>query len=344
MRGFYGPIEVTLHNRTFHESSPISSIDVYNNLLATSGYDKSIRVWIIKKSVLTINTNIYHLAPESSIEFEFYKELGGFESAVNVCRFYKGDDQSKDDFLIVGAGFDRIVLFNKDNRFNIYLSNNDECTDILWINKTTVIASFFSGRIVVINLIFKYTNNELVNVNQETVFNESLHSSAIRGICFNEKWSCLNTHSLDNSSKTFLLKNNKLKLISKIRNNIDKSTGIFKRNGFFDDSLYVICKKRMLEFYCYPFKEANIYKRLGPFNSSIVKIVKNCYFLVVACTKGIYTFDRHLNRKYFVESAAYGPINDVLLVDEIIYYCSEDGFVSTIRPKRNDWKFKINIY
>ena len=73
--GKLSPIEITTHNIYFHEESPILSIDIRDEQLATCGFDGVVRLWSLKFKKMKYEENVYRTAANSSIEIEHLKDL-----------------------------------------------------------------------------------------------------------------------------------------------------------------------------------------------------------------------------------------------------------------------------
>ncbi len=363
------PVELTTHNIFFHENSPILSFDQYNNIMATCGYDKVIRIWEIKMKKLELKENKVRNCENSSISIKYKKEFGGFSGAINCCRFYqdfgkihfknnkdlkKNSDSKvsalenndskvsgsemfdlKDEFLLLGAGDDRLIMFTGKNKFSFNLGNN-ELTDIAWIDMHNVLVSLFTGEVLLMHFEYIYSEvnhwRKIEKVNATILYQEQMHKNTIRGLTYNPIHGCFTTHSLDSTVRVTGIRNNKFIKISEIDTNVDESTGFYKRNGFINNNLYSICSKNMIEVYCYPFTSLHLSKKIGPFQSSVIKIFEYKNNICIVTQKDVYyCTEGGMVKIIYILNASESMINDAFICEGVIFLCSGDGLIRTIR-------------
>lgn len=324
----FHPIEITTHNIYFHEDSPILSCDNFDGLLATSGFDGVIRIWKINFQIKSYKENCYKTAANSSISIEHFRDLSGFSRPINCIRFYKGVElKHNGDFLIAGSSDGgKIVVFDGSKKACIREADGDDCYEIAWA-QDSLIAAFSSGKIEIysLNLITYEENKMKVDF---SVHIEKIHEATIQGI------SCVNhliaTHSLDKSVKVHQINNGSIVLISTVTESIDSSRGLFKRLLLIDDLLFVFSKGNCLMVYRAPFGEENLIKKIGPLNSSIVKVIKSDNILYICTKKSVYILEDDLT-VCCVDNACYMAITDAFLYNNTLFISSMDGFIASVR-------------
>lgn len=167
------PIEVATHSMYFHENSPVLSTDGINDIIATCGYDKVVRLWKIRNKKRVYKDNTYKIAHDSSICIDFYKEMGGFKKAINCVRFNKYQSVVNDNIK------NNIINDNIKNNIiddNIINESNSEDTDITQSNTM----NFNSMNSNSIN--FNTLNSNSINsnsINSNSINSNSLNSNSI---------------------------------------------------------------------------------------------------------------------------------------------------------------------
>ncbi|KAL6121182.1 hypothetical protein NUSPORA_01930 [Nucleospora cyclopteri] len=325
------PVEVTTHNLHFHENSGILSLDYCENLIATSGYDKSIRLWEINLTAINslYTENCYKTAANSSIRIGFYREFTNFKGIVNCVRFYRGNDLESGFYRIAASddtGRVILIIINGEtaNYKVIHEGEGNSCYDLSWINKNELALCFDSGKIKIL----KIEEKILKKIKYQTVLEKEIHNSIIQGISICKKTKRIATFSLDKTLKISLLNN--LEIFSVLTADLDLTHGIFKRILIDDNLLYVPTKRKTLSIFVYPFKPENLHMKLGPFNAPVVKILKNEEFLVVVTKKSIYIL-KDYKKQVYVDNVAFKEVTDAFIDDKIIFYSSMDGFLGSIR-------------
>ncbi|MCA9750337.1 MAG: hypothetical protein KC414_14605 [Romboutsia sp.] len=159
---------------------------------------------------------------------------------------------------------------------------------------------------------------------------QNIHLGTIQGMSYNKIYDLIATHSLDKTVKIHLFKENKLKILNTFDNRIDNSRGLFKRILFTENTLFIFSKNNMVFGYSYPFREEHLMIKIGPLNSSIVKILKKENLLVICTKKSIYLFDDY-KMICCVDNACFMAITDGFIYNNTIFVSSLDGFVASIR-------------
>ena len=139
---------------------------------------------------------------------------------------------------------------------------------------------------------------------------------------------------MDKTIKVHIFNNDTLRLISVINEKIDNSRGLFKRILFEDDLLYVFTKNNTVSVYAYPFNTVHLHKKIGPLNSSVVKVltgeIKSEPILLICTKKGAYLFNNDIF-VCFVDNACFMAITDAVIYKNTVFLSSMDGFICTVR-------------
>lgn len=362
----YSPIEITTHNMHFHEDSPILAMDIYNNMLATCGFDGVVRLWKLNFKKMSCEENAYRTAVNTSVRIEYWKDLSGFSKPINCVRFatHKVDCEY---MLAACADGGKVIIFIDQKAYTIQNGIDDDAYDMCW-SKNLLFVGFGSGNIncykisIIKNekLIDQSTGTILANSKIEAegppaenkdckivetpdnlenqvifklIFSRKIHDSTVQGISYNEKYGLLASFSLDKTLQIHRIQGDKINLISKMDQNLDNSRGLFKRILFEGDFLYVFTKNNTVSIFTYPFGAVHLQKKIGPLNSSVVKILtaksQNTDLLLIFTKKSVYVFDEAL--AYHVDNASYMAITDAAYVDNVIFLSSMDGFIGSIR-------------
>lgn len=368
------PIEVTTHNLYFHEDSPILSTDFYNDIVATCGFDNAVRFWTPKFSEMKYRDNTYKTAINSSIQFEFLMEFAEFSKPINCVRFLKKHEGNSFRFILAACcdGGKVVVITDKES-FIVANDTKDDAYEICWCGYKLLVG-YASGKIEVYQMTFqkeKINNPEIIevykenSVNQnsnnsdmassfqnefskiqnnknefnnslsfELIFNQKIHTGTIQGIAFNDKYNLIATHSLDKTVKVHRLMDSNFELISIFDQKIDNSRGLFKRLLFDGDSLYIFTKNNIVNVISYPFKPIHLYKKIGPLNSTPVKIVKGNHkdneLLYICTKKSVYILNND-NLVCIVDNCCYMAITDAFSQKDTLFVSSLDGFLATVR-------------
>ncbi|ELA42891.1 uncharacterized protein VICG_00206 [Vittaforma corneae ATCC 50505] len=350
------PIEVTTHNIYFHEDSPILSMDIHNNMLATCGFDGVVRLWRLLFKKMNYDDNVYKTAVNSTIQIEYLKDLAGFSKPINCVRFCKSN-LSCPYLLAACADGGRIILYTDKTEYTMQKDVENDAYDMCW-SENLLFVGFGSGRIDCYKIeVMEETsiepssmmtdstacqenaNNAVANsmkhvIKSELVFSQNIHENTIQGISYNKKYNLLATYSVDKTLKVHMIHKNKLQLVSQLDQNLDTSRGLFKRILFEEDLLHVFTKNNTLSIFAYPFKPAHLQKRVGPLNSSIVKVVagriRNEDALVICTKKSAYVLV-HNELDCCVDNACYMAITDAIVDNNTVFLSSMDGFICTIR-------------
>lgn len=346
----HSPIEITTHNIYFHEDSPVLSIDLYNGVLATCGFDGAVRLWKPEYKEMTYEESVYKTASNSTIRIEYIKDHGGFTKPINCARFCQSPGIHS---YVLAACSDggKIMLFTEQRSFIVQNDVGDDAYDMCW-DETCLFVGFGSGTVCCYRIFLDNTtveeptyenaDNSLEKeskkyvIRSELVFSQVIHSSTIQGIAYNRKYNLLGTFSLDNTVKVNIVNEKELVLVSTLNQKIDNSRGLFKRILFEDDSLYIFTKKDSLCLFSYPFKQIHMQKMIGPMNSSVVKVIKGKIkdedVLFICTKKSVYVLknDKVL---YSIDNACYMAITDAVFNNNTLFLSSMDGFVSTIRHR-----------
>ncbi|KAI5148104.1 hypothetical protein ENBRE01_0118 [Enteropsectra breve] len=143
----FSPIEVTTHNIYFHEDSPILSADSNGSLIATSGYDKVIRLWKATTRSMHYRQNIYKTAANSSVSIEHYRDLSGFSNPINCVRFGASKEH---EFVIAGCSDGgKVMLFAPGAVHTVRGADGDDAYEVCWVGCNQLAVGFISGRIEV---------------------------------------------------------------------------------------------------------------------------------------------------------------------------------------------------
>lgn len=166
------------------------------------------------------------------------------------------------------------------------------------------------------------------------IFNQKIHSGTIQGISFNKKYKLIATHSLDKTVKVHRIDETSLTFISVFDQKIDNSRGLFKRLFFDDDTLYIFIKNSIVHCISYPFKQVHLQKKIGPLNSTPVKILKSNFKgsnLLYICTKrSVYIFEKN-NLICMVDNCSFMAITDAFVSNDMLVVSSLDGFLASVR-------------
>lgn len=347
----YRPIEVTTHNIYFHEESPILSTDFHGGVMATAGYDNTIRFWTVNFKEMKYKDSVYRTAANSSVSIALFAELNGFSRPINCVRFYKGSVFSSVDACVLAACSDggKVLVFSGSRCATVRSEDGDDAYEVSWAGESLVVG-FASGRIEV----YKASISEDIvaegvgrGIGTKSILDKAgtdreeprslrfilctdqkIHDGAIQGISIDK--GLVATHSIDRSVKIHLMSENMLILVSVLDKKIDCSRGLFKRILLVENLLYVFTKGNMVNVYAYPFREIHLHKKIGPLNSSAVKIVKNGALVAICTKKSVYVLEND-NVVCCVDNSCYMAITDGFMLDGTLFLSSMDGFMATVR-------------
>lgn len=324
----YFPIEITTHNIYFHEESPIYSIDNYENLIATSGSDNTVRIWTVNFNNPNYKENTYKKIQDSSISINYLEDLKGFTKHINCVRFYKYNNLNINNKYLLAASSDggKVILFYNGKTFTVRSDTGDDAYDLAW-SENQLIIGFASGNIEIYTVII--TNiDENINIITNLFLIKKIHENTIQGISYFNNF--IATHSLDLRVKVYKLEDDTLIEINVINDNIDGSRGLFKRILLNDNFIYTFHKQNHLNVYIYPYNNENIYKKIGPLNSPVVKVLKNDDLLIICTKKSVYILDNDYT-VCCVDNACFMAITDAFFYNNTVFVSSMDGFIATIR-------------
>ena len=313
----YTPIEVTTHNLYFHEESPILSADGTGDIIATSGYDNVVRIWSVTVKPKAYSESTYRVAQNSSVSLEFMHEHAGFARPINCVKFRAAPracggggcinennensgnapagagpaaDGPADYLLAACADGGRIMAFTRGQAYTVREADGDDAYDMAWAGDQ-LYAGLASGKIVGYRMERAADDSACGALRFSKTVEQKIHDRHIQGVTFNAKHGLLATHSLDGSVKVHRIVGDSLELLDVFREKIDASRGLFKRLLFTEDCLFVFTKPNTLSVYSYPFSSAHLQRKIGPLNSSLVKVVGDDAGLLFACTKkSVYIF------------------------------------------------------
>ena len=371
----FKPIEITTHNLHFHEDSPVLSTDFYNGIVATCGFDNSVRLWMPQFSEKKYRDNVYKTAANSSISFEFFMEFNEFSKPINCVRFFQNCKKDLFKFILAACcDGGKVVVITENKSYVVCTDTSDDAYEFCWCEDKLFIG-FSSGKIEAyqmhittsdcdlkssINNEDKFENNYNritdTNLKEETskvnstessnkdqvsaklsfdlIFTQKIHLDTIQGLSFNKKYNLIASYSLDKTVKVHKIEASSLHLVSVFDQKIDNSRGLFKRLFFDDDLLYIFIKNSLLHVISYPFRPIHLHKKIGPLNSTPVKILKGNYkgidLLYVCTKKSIYIFNQD-ELVCTVDNCCYMAITDAFAYNDTLFVSSLDGFLATIR-------------
>lgn len=338
----YFPVEITTHNIHFHEESPILSIDMHDEVLATCGYDGVIRLWKVNFNKMYAKDNSYKTATNSSIQIDYIKDLNAFSRPINCIRFFKQDTKLK--FILAACSDNgKVVVFTENKSYVVEDGSKEDAYEVCWMGNLLFIG-FSSGKVACIKM--ETVDNTLENQTGEScaeslelkfelMFKQQVHDGMIQGMSFNKKYDLLATVSLDKTVKVHRVGTDSLNLISSIDQDVDTSRGLFKRILFDEDFLYIFSKNKKISVFSYPFKQLHLQKCIGPLNSAVVKILKPHIneeddVLFICTKKSVYLLKKD-KVVFCVDDACYMAITDAVMLGKTLFLSSMDGFISTIR-------------
>lgn len=306
--------------------------------------------------------SVYKTAANSSVSMDFSGELKGFARPINCVRFYKGNVFSEMGTRLLAACSDggRVLVFLGSRCATVRGDDGDDAYDLCWIGESLMVG-FASGRIEV----YKASINEGIGVaahgpngdgQNESVESESqkhahktaacvtgeesiplhfalcidqkIHDGAIQGISTDK--GLVATHSIDKSVKIHQMSENKLVLVSVLDRKIDFSRGLFKRILLAENLLYVFIRNNLVNVYAYPFREVHLHKKIGPLNSSAVKVVKDGALLIVCTKRSVYILEND-EMVCCIDNSCYMAITDGFMLGCTLFLSSMDGFMATVR-------------
>lgn len=328
----YHPIEITTHNMYFHEESPIFSIDHYNNLMATSGSDNTVRIWRLELDRINYKENTYRKIQDSSISIHYLEDLKGFNKSINCVRFYKSDTlKHKGAYLLAGSSDGgKVILFNSNKAYTVRADNGDDAYELSWF-ENKLIVGFSSGNIEVykIEIIDNIEKDSFESSIKTTLcFSKKIHSGTIQGITVFKNQ--IATHSLDGTVKVHNIIDDDFQLVSSLFNKIDLSRGLFKRILLWENLLYTFNKQNHVCVFTGSYSEENIVKKIGPLNSSVVKIIRDGDLIIICTKKSVYILENDYT-VCCVDNACYMAITDAFFYLNTVFVCAMDGFITTIR-------------
>lgn len=323
------PVEVTTHNLYFHEESPIFSVDGHQNVIATCGSDRTIRLWKVHFGDANYSTNVYRTAANSSIGIEHYSDITGFNRAVNSVRIQKNDLE-----LILAGCSDggRVGVYKGGILATIRYEDGDDAYDLLWENDLLFVG-FSSGNIEIFRIMENDGSSQDLDKQQivaKLICKYKASSTTIQGLAYNKKEDVLAVHSLD--KRIILLKwdGESICHLSEMKEKIDSSRSLFKRICFDDRRLFVFTKNNTVSAYIHPFTSDFCQMKIGPLDSGVVKAVSHGDVLVVCTRNSVYLF----KGETFILSvlnACFMTITDAFVMNGTVFISSMDGFIATIR-------------
>jgi len=338
------PIEITTHNIYFHEDSPVLSIDIHDLTLATCGFDGTVRLWKLVYGGMDYAESVYRTATNSTIRIEYIKDLVGLHKPINCIRFCRSITQYS---YVLAACSDggKVMIFTDQGAVTVQCDIGDDAYDMCW-DGNRLFVGFGSGAVGCYEIHVDALEqeepspdeviSEKYKLSSKMIFIQNVHEGTVQGIAYSGKYSLLATFSLDKSVKVHLVGEDGLKLISTLEERIDNSRGLFKRILFDEDCLYVFTKNSCLSVFLYPFRQADLQRKIGPLNSSIVKVLKGKIQnedVLIICTKKSVCVMKNDRQVYHVDNACYMAITDAVFSNDTLFLSSMDGFVCSIRHK-----------
>ncbi|KAF7684376.1 Chromatin assembly factor 1 subunit B [Astathelohania contejeani] len=363
------PIEITTHNLHFHDNASIFSIDATDTKIATAGGDKAIRLWNIKTRPRKEKEFCYTTAINSTISLEYVATLVRHPRTVNCIRFspcknylasccdggqvgiwelkeegaeyINVKDIDGDDAYELAWGGNKLFVGFSSGRLILYeISKKEEIQK----SKENIKNEEANKKIKILYL---------PTLNIRLLHSVKAHSDIIQGLSYNPSFNLLTSMSKDRSAKTFLV-DKKLTLIEKYdylfneRMFADEKTKcFFRRLSYSEDGklLYFCCgigdiygknanlknkSKHCVYVMHYPFKSDNIIARIGPFDSSPIKILNYNKYLLVFTRRSLYLFK---DKEFLVciNNMTFLQITDACIANGVVYVSAGDGFVSSMR-------------
>lgn len=320
--------EVTTHNIYFHEESPILSIDGIDDVIATCGFDNTIRIWTSNFGKMKCAENIYRTASNSSISFDLLAELKGFDRPVNCLRFMK---DKKNNLRVLAACADggRINVYIGETPIQIRGADGDDAYDMAW-DCGLLIIGFSSGHVEIYNIEEKNEDDNTQRYNFKLFLRQKIHDSTIQGVSVCR--GLIATHGLDKKVKVHAISDKTLKLVTYFDKKIDNSRGLFKRLLLNETKLYVFIKSNIINVYSYPYRDVHLHKKISTLNAPPIKIIENNNMLFICTKKSVYILQDN-EIMYSIDNCCYMAVTDAYWNDNFktLFLSSMDGFIATIR-------------
>lgn len=329
-------IEYTTQNLHFHENASIYSIDSTQTLLLTAGGDKVIRSWsITKEPIQSENDFIHNESHLSSVKINYIDSFEGHTKPINCVRFHQNNS-----IFASSADNGEIIIWYRDIKCKLEVENEDIYELCLGIDHLFV--GLASGKLLVYALNIEM--GEQLTLLPKLIQNIKAHCDIIQGMSFNFKNNCLLTGSRDRTYKTFVLEkklifNEKIESINNEKIFADENCKLlFRRSCFIDDNfIYLtggIKASDAHQFYVYiyhhPFRNEDLYGRIGPLDTHAIKILSHNQYTVIVCKKNIYYCKNNeiiLNIKH----TSFYPLTDAAVCNDVLLCSSLDGFLYTLR-------------
>lgn len=325
--------EASTHNIYFHEDSPVLSVDAHGDTVATCGCDRTVRLWRVVAGACA-EGGVYHTAANSTVAFEHACEFGGFAKPINCIRFRGG---SGPRLLAACADGGRVVAFIDTSTTVVREDDGDDAYDLCW-GDDRLFVGFASGKVEMHAL---EEGDKEDSAHPEAagkpsyrfalLASKKVHTGTIQGMSYNRKHGLVGTHGLDRKAKVLLVTARELKIISVFDSDVDNSRGLFKRLLFTDDHLYAITRGNTVSVYSYPFRPVHLQKKMGPFNSSVVKIVEGAGRVFVCTKKSVYVFEND-RLVVCVDSLTFMAVTDACICGDTLVVSAMDGFLASLRP------------
>lgn len=329
-------IEFTTQNLYFHENASIYSIDSSQSILLTAGGDKCVRSWsITKEPVSDEETFIHNESYQSSVKIIFQNTYEGHTRSINCVRFHPNN-------LLFGSAADNgeIILWYSDTKYKLEIENDDIYE--LCFGTDHLFVGLASGKLLVYAL--NITIDEKILLLPKLVQNLKAHTDIIQGMSFNYDFNCLLTGSRDRTYKTFVMEkklvfNEKIEAINNEKAFADENCKLLFRRSSFIHGNYVYLTGGIepsdphlfyVYVYHYPFRNDDLYCRIGPLDSHAVKVLSHGKYTIIICKKNVY-FCEGQKMIFNIKHTSFYPLTDAAMCDDILLCSSLDGFLYTLR-------------
>lgn len=330
-------IESTTHNQQFHEEASIFSIESSDSHIFTAGGDGKIRSWHISiENIESEKKMLSSTAINTSTKISYCNVFEKHRATVNCVRI-----NEEKNLLATGGDDGYVVIWEiKDcaPAFSSIVFKGEKCTEVCWAGNNLIVG-FNTGNIIMIEISRNKNAESLELYKGKVLHNIKPHSSMVDGLCYNSEHNLISSISRDKSCKVFLV-GEKLKQVSKLdlfgkEGKIcdENETMIFRRHAFSKcgNFLYVVScvenKKYCVFIVHYPFHENSIYGKIGDFNSPVIKILEREENLYIFTKYEVYV----VKDKMVINNFSILPMTDATLYKNIIFSCSVDGFVNSLR-------------
>lgn len=336
MSNLFQRIEFTTQNLYFHENASIYSIDATQDTLLTAGGDRIIRSWSITKTqVNSENIFIYNETHQSSVKIHHKNTFEGHTKPINCVQFHPSG-------ILFASAADNgeIIFWYDDTKYKIECENDDIyglCFDheYLYIGVT-------SGKLLVYALNIEI--GEKITLLPKLIQNIRAHTDIIQGISYNFKHNCLLTGSRDRTYKTFVMEkklvfNEKIETINGEKAFADENCKLlFRRSAFINDNFVYLTGGIEVSdphlfyvyVYHYPYRNEDLYARIGPLDTHAVKVLKHNEYTVIVCKKNVYYC---INDEiiFNIKHTSFYPLTDAAVCKDVLLCSSLDGFLYSLR-------------